>query len=108
LAGQEKKRKHFHGLYRLSKDSLVGLPPTPLEEWQEDEDHHRIERGTADGEQGGSRISWIVDSEVDELRAKQCQHFVLQHPIQDPFSVDEPTDKRDLVGLEEGEPSYEP
>jgi hypothetical protein len=69
LNDEEKTRKHFHGLYRLSKDSLVGLPPTPRKKWQQDKDHQSIERGTTDGEQSSSGIGRIMNSEIDKLRA---------------------------------------
>ena len=69
LDGKEQTRKHFHGLDHLSKNSLVRLPPTPRNEWQEDKDHHRVARGTTDSEQSSSGIGRIMKSEIDKLRA---------------------------------------
>jgi hypothetical protein len=69
LNDEKKTHKHFHGLYSLSKDFLVGLPPTPLEKWQQDKDHQSIERGTTDGEQSSSGVGRTMKPEVHELRA---------------------------------------
>jgi hypothetical protein len=70
LNDEDQARKYFHELYLPSKDSLVGFPPTPLKEWQQDKDHHRVERGTTDGEQSSSGVGRTMKSEVNKLRAK--------------------------------------
>jgi len=108
LNDEEKTRKHFHGLYCLSKDFLVGLPPTPLEKWQQDKDHQSIERGTTDSKQGGSRIRWVVNSKVDKFSDKKGQSFVLQNPIQHAVLIYESPDDRNLVDFEECQPPNKP
>jgi hypothetical protein len=108
LNDEEKTRKHFHGLYRLSKDSLVGLPPTPPKEWQQDKDHQSIERGTTQREGHGRRLADSVDSEVEHLGAHQGQDFVMRDPVDHSILTYKSADKGQVIHLEESHPAHKP